>query len=150
MSTHSMTFPAARAGSTTWQGIEVLCGRILFSLIFILSSFPLFSGHYVAYAAQSGVPAASLAVPAAGVFALVGGLSVLFGYHARLGALLLVVFLIPVTLYMHNFWSVAEPAASIGQQTHFLKNVAMLGGALLIAYFGAGPWSLDARRRISF
>jgi putative oxidoreductase len=149
MSTHSISFPESHAGSATWQGIEVLCGRLLFSLIFILSSFGNFSQGTIAYAAHQGVPAAGVLVPVAGVLALLGGLSILFGYHARIGALLLMLFLIPVSFMMHNFWSIADPAAAQMQQVQFMKNMGLLGGALLIGYFGAGPWSVDARRRIS-
>jgi putative oxidoreductase len=73
-----------------------------------------------------------------------GGLSILFGYQTRIGAWLLVIFLVPVTLMMHNFWAVWDPAASQIEKAMFLRNVTMLGGALLISYFGAGPLSLDA------
>ena len=61
------------------------------------------------------------------------------------GMALLVLFLVPVTLMMHGFWAVTDPAAQSVQQIMFMKNVSMLGGALLIAYFGAGPVSLDGR-----
>ena len=79
------------------------------------------------------------------MFALAGGLSVLLGYHARIGAWLLVLFLVPVTVMLHNFWAVTDPMMHQIQQVMFFKNVAMLGGALLIAHFGAGPYSVDAR-----
>jgi putative oxidoreductase len=83
------------------------------------------------------------------VLALLGGLSIALGYKAKLGALLLVVFLIPVTVTMHGFWAVADPMMRGMQQAHFMKNLSMLGGALLIAYFGSGPLSLDSRRTAS-
>lgn len=132
------------------MGVVVLVGRILFALIFILSSFGHFGGATIGYAAQHGVPAAHLLVPLSGVLALAGGLSVLFGVWARIGALLLVAFLIPVTLTMHDFWHVADPMMRQMQRVNFLKNTSMLGGALLVAWFGAGPLSVDAwlhRRR---
>jgi putative oxidoreductase len=65
------------------------------------------------------------------------------GYHAKTGAWLLVLFLVPVTLAMHNFWDVPDPAAAQIQQIMFTKNLALLGCALFIAYFGSGPLSLD-------
>jgi putative oxidoreductase len=121
-----------------------LFGRQLFSIIFILSSASHFKPPTVEYAAQHGVPWAGLLVPLSGMVALVGGLSVLLGYQTRLGAWLLTLFLIPVTLVMHNFW--AAPDASVFQveRALFLRNVALLGGAFLIGYFGGGPLSLDA------
>jgi putative oxidoreductase len=83
------------------------------------------------------------------VIALAGGLSIVLGYHARIGGWLLVLFLVPVTLMMHKFWAATDPQMAQMQQAMFLKNVSMLGGALLIAHFGAGPLSLDARRNHS-
>ena len=73
-------------------------------------------------------------------------LSILLGYKARLGAWAIVLFLVPVTFTLHKFWAVADPMMAQMQQVMFMKNLAILGGALLIAHFGAGPVSLDARR----
>jgi uncharacterized membrane protein YphA (DoxX/SURF4 family) len=121
-----------------------LVGRVLFAAIFILSSFANFSPASIQAAAQRGLPLPQLLVPMAGVMSLVGGLSVLFGYQARLGALLLILFLIPVTLMMHNFWTVRDPMMVQIQLINFFKNLSMLGGALFVYYFGAGPLSVDA------
>jgi len=123
----------------------VLIGRILYSLIFLFSVSTHFSSSGVGYAAGKGVPMPSVLVPAAGVIAFVGGLSILLGYKARIGAWLIVIFLIPVTLLMHNFWTVTDPMMRQMQHSMFMKNLSMLGGALLIAYFGAGPVSIDSR-----
>ena len=79
------------------------------------------------------------------MLAIVGGLRVLLGFKARFGALLLIVFLIPVTLIMGRFWELADAQATMMQRIHFLKNVSVLGGAMILAYFGAGPISIDAR-----
>ena len=123
----------------------VLAGRVLYTAIF-LTTFGHFSSQYVAYGAQQGVPAAGLLVPLSGVIALAGGLSVLLGLRARIGAWLLVLFLVPVTVMMHNFWAVQDPMMRGMQQAMFMKNLSMLGAALLISHFGAGPLSFDARR----
>jgi putative oxidoreductase len=120
--------------------------RALYVAIFLTALPHHFSHAAIAMGAAHGVPLASVAVPAAGVLAFVGGLSVLLGYHARVGAWLLVLFLVPVTLAMHDFWHVADPTMKQVQTIMFLKNVSMLGAALLITWFGAGPVSLDARR----
>ena len=122
----------------------VLAGRQLFSIIFIIASAGHFSRQTIESAAQHGVPMAALLVPVSGVIALMGGLSVLVGFQARLGAWLLVLFLVPVTLVMHNFWAAPDPTTFQIEQAMFMKNLTMLGGALLISYFGAGPLSLDA------
>jgi uncharacterized membrane protein YphA (DoxX/SURF4 family) len=65
------------------------------------------------------------------------------GYKARWGAVLLIMFLVPVTYMMHNFWAISDPMAKQMQMIMFMKNVSMLGAALMIAYFGTGPLSLD-------
>ncbi len=143
--THEVT-PQERTRPHDLSRFLPLIGRVLFSVIFILSAPRHFMGSTIAYAAKAGVPLASVAVPISGLIALAGGLSVLLGYKARVGAWLLVVFLVPVTLMMHAFWRETDPMMSQMQMVNFMKNVAMTGAALLIAFFGAGPLSLDARR----
>jgi putative oxidoreductase len=120
-------------------------GRIMFSLIFLLSVPNHFKHETVAYAAAAGVPVAHIAVPLAGLIALVGGLSLALGFHARLGAIALLVFLVPVTLFMHRFWGIADAQQAQMQMINFMKNVALMGGALFFVYAGAGAYSLDAR-----
>ena len=122
----------------------LMAGRQLFSVIFIIASAGHFSPRTIEAAAAHGVPLPGLLVPLSGIIALGGGLSVLLGFQTRFGAWLLVLFLVPVTLMMHNFWSVSDPTTLQIEKAMFLKNVTMLGGALVISYFGAGPLSLDA------
>lgn len=69
------------------------------------------------------------------------------GYKARWGAWLLVAFLVPVTVMVHRFWGLADPQAAMMQQVNFMKNLSLLGGALLICHFGSGPLSLDAKSK---
>ena len=128
--------------------VSVLAGRVLYSLIFLMASFGHFSQGTINYAAAHGVPLATVAVPASGILALLGSLSVALGYKAKWGAGLLVLFLVPVTVMLHNFWAMQDPATAQIHQVMFLKNVSMLGGALLILNFGSGPLSLDAWRRV--
>jgi putative oxidoreductase len=124
----------------------MLLGRILFALIFVLAGLNHFSKESIGYSASQGVPFASFAVPLSGALAVIGGSCVLVGYRAKLGAWLVVLFLIPVTLMMHRFWAVPDPIMAQMQMTMFMKNLSMLGAALLITQFGPGPLSLDARR----
>jgi len=106
-----------------------------------------FSSQTIGYAASQGVPLASLVVPLSGVIALAGGLSILLGYRARIGAWLIVLFLAAVTPMLHRFWGVSDPMTHQMQFIMFMKNLSMLGGALLITQLGPGRWSLDARRK---
>jgi putative oxidoreductase len=139
----------SRSGSlATTQSVSaplILLGRLLFVLMFLMAGFTHFSKPVIGFAASQGVPMASIIVPASGLLALLGGLSILLGYRAKLGAWLIVVFLIGVTP-MHKFWGIPEPMMQQMQMAMFMKNITMLGGALLITQFGSGPWSLDNRR----
>ena len=146
MATNSMAISQGAEASSFPQGAVVVLGRFFYVLIFLMAGSNHFSKQTIAYAASQGVPLASIAVPLSGVLAIAGGLSILLGYRAKLGAWLIVVFLIPVTLMLHKFWTVTDPMMAQIQMILFMKNVAMLGGALLISQFGAGPFSLDARR----
>jgi putative oxidoreductase len=121
-------------------------GRLLFSLIFITGAPRHFTAEGIQHAAGLGVPLAAALVPFSGVLAIAGGLSVAIGYKTRWGAWMLVIFLIPVTWWMHGYWRLSDPAAIHVQQAMFAKNLSMLGAALLISQFGAGPASLDDRK----
>lgn len=133
---------ASYAGASAWI---VLLGRLLYSFLFLSAAIFHFSSSEIGYAAQQGLPMAHILVPASGILAGLGALSILLGFRARIGAWLIVIFLIPVTLKMHNFWAVTDPMMKAMQQAHFFKNVALLGAALLITQFGSGPLSLDSR-----
>jgi putative oxidoreductase len=124
-----------------------LSGRILYSLIFLLAPMGHFSSQTIQYAASSGVPAASFLVPFSGVIALLGALSIMLGYKTKIGAGLIILFLIPITFMMHKFWTVSDPMMQQMQMAMFMKNISMLGGALMIAYWGAGPLSLDNMKK---
>ena len=136
-----------QTGSMTHGGI-VLLGRFLFALIFIVAAPGHFSKHSIGHAASQGVPLASLAVPLSGILALAGGLSILLGYRAKVGAFLIALFLVLVTATMHRFWAMADPVMAQMHTIMFVKNIALLGGALLISQFGTGPLSLDAGRSV--
>src|SRR5580700_7913566 len=110
--------------------ITTLVGRILYSLLFLSAAPGHFSAATIGYAAAQGVPLANLAVPASGILALLGGLSVALGYKTKLGALALIAFLVPVTFMMHNFWTITDPTMHQLQLTLLMKNVALVGAAL--------------------
>jgi len=133
--------------SPAGSGPIVLLGRVLFALIFVMSGPRHFMSQTIAYAASQGAPMASIAVPFSGVLALIGGLSILLGYRAKVGAWLIVLFLVAITPTMHKFWGVSAPMMQQIQMIMFFKNASMLGAALVITQLGSGPWSLDARRK---
>lgn len=145
-SQHLHGFSTAVAQQRDLSRFVTLAGRVMYAVIFIVASLGHFSRAEIDYAAQQGVPMAGLLVPVSGVIALAGGLSIFLGYRAKIGAWLLVLFLIPVTVMLHNFWAVKDPMMAQMQLAMFMKNISMMGAALLISQFGAGPLSLDARR----
>ena len=96
--------------------------------------------------ADKGLPAVDALLSVAVGLELVGGILVLLGLYARWGALALLAFLVPVTLIMHNFWTLPE-AEAMKQMINFMKNVSIAGGLLMVLALGAGPLSIDALRQ---
>lgn len=145
---HAPGAPAGLAGAGGWTRYLGPLGRAAFAAVFVVFAPLDFTPQGVAWAAQQGVPLPQILVPLAGLIALAGGASVILGYRARIGAWLLILFLVPVTVWMHNFWAVRDPMMAQMQEGFFLANLSRIGAALLIAHFGAGPISLDARAAV--
>lgn len=122
-----------------------LIGRILFSWIFIMKAFEHFTTRPIAQASNMGIPAAGILVPLAGILSLIGGLSVLLGYKGRWGAWILVIFLIATAFGMHRFWQEQDAYGMMMNHFCFWKNISLIGAALMLTYFGTGPYSLDHR-----
>jgi putative oxidoreductase len=145
MATLAQSLPASRTQASPAAPV-VFLGRLFFVLIFLTAGFTHFAKQTIAFAASQGVPLASVLVPLSGTIALLGALSILLGYRAKLGAWLIVLFLLGVTP-LHKFWGIGDPMMQQMQMVLFMKNISMLGGALLISQFGSGPWSLDSRKK---
>ncbi|MEO5574364.1 MAG: DoxX family protein [Gammaproteobacteria bacterium] len=113
-------------------------GRILLSLIFILSGFNKINGWdgTLGFMASKGIPMTEIFLALTIAIELGGGLMIAFGLYARWAAVALFLFLIPVTLLFHPFW--ADPE----QMNSFLKNVAIMGGMLYIMTYGSGSYSI--------
>jgi Predicted membrane protein len=119
--------------------IVVLIGRILFSALFLYAAL----GHLTqtammaGYAGSRGVPAPKVSVLVTGVMLLVGGLSVLLGAWADIGALVLVAFLAPTALLMHGFWRETDAQARQTEMAQFFKDLSLAGAALMLFAFFA-------------
>lgn len=126
--------------------LTLLVGRILVALIFILSGFNKISGFSstAGYMASKGLPMAEVLLVPTILVELGGGLAILLGWHARLAAWAIFLFLIPVTLMFHAFWAV-DAAQYQSQFNHFMKNVALMGAMLYIAGAGPGRFSIGER-----
>src|SRR5437868_11589788 len=128
-----------------------LAARILISQIFLISGFMKivdWSGTE-AQMAERGMFWIPFFHVAALLVELGAGLSLLLGYKARLGALTLFLFLIPVTLTFHNFWTYTDPKEQQVNMLFFMHNLTLMGGLLLIMIVGPGRYSLDLWRRSS-
>jgi len=127
--------------------VGMLVGRILMSLIFVLSGFGKigdFAGTTF-YMESHGMPLPALFLLGAIAFEVLGGLSLATGFKGRWGAAALIVFLIPATLIFHAFWTLPE-AEQRPQMIHFMKNLSILGALIFYAAVGPGPISFDGRR----
>jgi putative oxidoreductase len=93
-----------------------------------------------------GLPAPTLAAALALVVEIAGGLALLAGFGTRVAALALALFTLVASVFFHNFWGVPADQAFM-QQLMFFKNIAVVGGLLVLAAHGAGAWSLDARQQ---
>ena len=121
-------------------------GRIMLAAIFLLSGvmkladFEGSLGHMVA----QGIPYASALLVIAALVEIAGGLSIVSGFLTRLGAFALFLYLIPVTLLFHDFWNLAGQER-IAQSASFMKNVAIMGGLLVLMAHGAARHAIDRR-----
>ena len=123
------------------EAILFLVARLLFGGYFVFNAVNHFTqtSAMTGYAQSKGVPAPKLAVTFTGLLLLIGGVSVLFGIYPILGATALVLFLVPVTFTMHTFWRVKDPQMKMAEMVNFTKNLALVGGALLLLAIPQ-PW----------
>jgi putative oxidoreductase len=128
------------------QGLIALVGRALLVAIFLISAIGNNIPNYpniIREMEARNIPYPNLLLPGAIVFLIAGGISVLIGYRARLGALLLLVFLVPASYYFHDFWNLPDGKDKINETIHFFKNVSMMGAMVFLIAVGAGPGSVD-------
>ena len=132
---------------TSLQNPLSLIGRVLLALLFIPAGFSKIGGFAgtAGYIASKGVPFPELAAAAAIGVELGLGLLLLIGWQTRWAALGIALFTIVITFIFHNFWAV--PAEQVmAQQQAFFKNIAVVGGLLMVVAFGPGGFSFDGKR----
>ena len=125
-----------------------LVGRLLLALLFLpagISKIGGFAGT-VGYIGSKGLPMPELGAVIAIVVEVLGGLALIAGFGTRAAALVLAVFTLVATVVFHAYWAVPAEMQMV-QQLMFFKNIAVVGGLLVLAAFGAGGWSLDAKRQ---
>jgi len=112
----------------------ILIGRILFGGFFLMSGINHFTKleAMTGYAKYKKLPAAKLGVLISGLMLVIGGIYIVLGYYADLGALLLAIFLVLAAVIFHNFWAETDATAKQTEMMAFMKDIALAGGALVI------------------
>ncbi|MDS0477220.1 DoxX family membrane protein [Natrinema sp. 1APR25-10V2] len=131
------------AFSSTLSGAAFLLSRVLFALVigYLALGNLLDLDSAVEYATHKGAPVAAVSVPLGSLGLIAGALAVLTGVYPALGALAVVALLIPITIVMHDFWTV-EGHDRQNERIHFLKNVGLIGSALVFLALSAASWPL--------
>jgi uncharacterized membrane protein YphA (DoxX/SURF4 family) len=129
------------AFDTAGAGLAFLLARVLFGAVLAFTGLNHFQNaeSMVGYAQAKGIPMASIGVPASGGLLVAGGLGIVLGVAPTLAAGALAVFLAVATPTMHDFWNAPEEEYQ-NEFNDFLKNVALLGGALAFLVFASEPW----------
>ena len=125
-----------------------LVGRLFLAALFVpagIAKLTGFSGT-VGYISSVGLPFPELGAALALTVEIVGGIALIIGWGTRPAALILALFTLVASVFFHNYWS-APADQQLMQQLLFFKNIAVVGGLLTLAAWGAGAWSVDARRR---
>ena len=125
-----------------------LVGRLLLALLFLPAGIGKLTGFAgtVGYISSVGLPMPQVAAALALVVEIVGGVALVAGYGTRLAAIVLAAFTLVATFIFHAYWAVPADQQMV-QQLMFFKNVAVVGGLLTLAAWGAGAWSVDGRRQ---
>jgi putative oxidoreductase len=138
-----------RAGFPLWQDFLLLVGRMLMGWIFVESGWRKLMGTdaFIASLASRRVPYAGVMGWIGASVEFFGGLAIILGFATRCAALVMIVFVIVATLIGHRYWEIADAAARRMQQSHFAKNITLIGGFVLLVVTGAGRFSVDGWRR---
>ena len=132
---------------TQLQNPLAFAGRLLLAALFLPAGIAKITGFAgtVGYIASVGLPAATLAALAAIFVEVVGGIALILGLGTRLAALALAFFTLVASFIFHAYWAVPADQAYVTELLLF-KNIAVAGGLMVLAAWGAGGWSVDARR----
>ncbi|MCK9381871.1 MAG: DoxX family protein [Sulfuritalea sp.] len=131
----------------TLQDPLALAGRLLLAVLFLPAGIGKLTGFAgtVGYISSVGLPMPEVAAVLALTVEILGGLALIAGLGTRRAALALALFTLVASFFFHNYWAVPADKQFM-QQLLFFKNIAVTGGLLTLAAWGAGAWSLDARR----
>jgi uncharacterized membrane protein YphA (DoxX/SURF4 family) len=134
----ALTFKPERCKQQTEENktmdLILVIGRILFGGFFLMSGINHFTKleAMTGYAKYKKLPAAKLGVLISGLMLVIGGISIILGYYADLGALLLAIFLVLAAVIFHNFWKETDATAKQNEMLGFMKDMALAGAALIL------------------
>lgn len=130
------------------NGVLDLIGRILLAILFLTSGVAKIMDYQGVgqYMASAKMPMIEILLPIAIAIEIGAALGLILGFQTRLAALALIVYTLVASYFFHNFWAFTGPEAQM-QMIQFSKNLALVGGLLVVTAFGAGRLSLDAKRR---
>ncbi|UOD50273.1 DoxX family protein [Orrella daihaiensis] len=129
------------------NNVLVLIGRLALAALFLpagLSKITGFTGT-VGYIESVGLPLAALGAVIAIIVEIVGGVALIAGFFTRTAAIVLAIFTLLASIFFHAYWAMPADQAFM-QQLLFYKNIAVIGGLLILAAHGAGQLSLDQKR----
>ncbi len=131
----------------TLQNPLALVGRLLLAALFLPAGIGKITGFTgtVGYIASAGLPLPMVGALVAIVVEVVGSAVLIAGYGTRLAALVLALFTLVASFFFHAYWAVPADQQFVTQLL-FFKNIAVVGGLLTLSAWGAGAWSLDARK----
>jgi putative oxidoreductase len=138
-----------RDGFALWQDFGVLVARVLMGWLFVESGSRKLMGMdaFIASLVQRRVPYATILGWIGAPIEFFGGLALLLGVMTRCTTLAVIVFTIVATLIGHRYWEITDAATRRMQQAHFSKNLAIIGGLLLLVVTGGGRFSIDGWRK---
>lgn len=124
--------------------IIFLVGRLLLGGYFLINGINHFRQMNMlsGYAGSKKVPYPNLAVGVSGILLLIGGLGILLGVYIEWAVLALVLFFIPVSVMLHNFWAATDPQTKMTDTINFTKNMALMGAVLMLLSIPT-PWPLS-------
>ena len=130
------------------QNPLALVGRLLLALLFLPAGIGKITGFAgtVGYIGSVGLPLPALGAVIAIVVEIVGGVALIAGFGTRIAALILALFTLAASFFFHAYWAVPADQQFVTQLL-FMKNIAVVGGLLTLSAWGAGAWSMGARRK---